>query len=168
MRVRGFIDRWIVLVAVLVLAIIAGGTYIALKYRPAPGIEISLEFPPALQGTVYVGGEVNNPGLYPLRDGDTVDDVIASAGGIREGTAAEYFELIVSGQDDATPQKININRAEAWLLEALPGIGPTRAADIVAYREAHGLFRDIYELLKVPGIGESTLADIEALITVGD
>jgi len=66
------------------------------------------------------------------------------------------------------PQKIDINRAEAWLLEALPGIGPSKAQAIIAYRQQNGGFSDISEILHVPGIGLSLYEDIKDLITVGD
>ena len=66
------------------------------------------------------------------------------------------------------PQKINVNRAEAWLLEALPGIGQGRAQAIVGYRNQHGPFRRTEDLLGVEGIGNSTLDKIRDLITVED
>ena len=66
------------------------------------------------------------------------------------------------------PQKIDINRAEAWLLEALPGIGPSKAQAIIAYREQNGDFSDIVEITEVSGIGMSIYEDIRELITVGD
>jgi competence ComEA-like helix-hairpin-helix protein len=65
-------------------------------------------------------------------------------------------------------QKININRAEAWLLEALPGIGPSKAQAIIDYRQQNGGFSDIVEITEVPGIGQSIYNDIKDFITVGD
>jgi comEA protein len=66
------------------------------------------------------------------------------------------------------PQKIDINRAEAWLLEALPGIGPVKAQAIIDYRQQNGYFSDISEVLNVPGIGKTIYEQIKDLITVGD
>jgi competence ComEA-like helix-hairpin-helix protein len=66
------------------------------------------------------------------------------------------------------PQKIDINRAEAWLLEALPGIGPTKAQAIIDYRQQNGYFSDISEILNVEGIGQDIYEQIKDLITVGD
>ena len=63
---------------------------------------------------------------------------------------------------------ININTADATLLDTLPGIGPTYAARIVDYRTAHGPFARIEDIQNVSGIGPSTYANIAALITVGD
>jgi len=64
--------------------------------------------------------------------------------------------------------KLNLNRATAKELEALPGIGPALAARIVAYREEHGPFAALDDLLRVPGIGPKTLDRLRDLVTVGD
>ena len=64
------------------------------------------------------------------------------------------------------PQLISINHADAWLLDALPGIGATSAQRIVDYHEANGPFVTVYELMLVPGIGESTFENIKDFITV--
>ena len=62
---------------------------------------------------------------------------------------------------------ININQATATELEMLPGIGPTMAANIVAYRGANGPFATIEAIMDVPGIGEGRFEEMKALITVG-
>jgi competence protein ComEA len=69
---------------------------------------------------------------------------------------------------EPSPQRIDINRAGVWLLEALPGIGETKAQAIVAYREQHGPFRSIEELAMVDGIGLATVDDIRDWIAVAD
>lgn len=153
----------------LAAVIIAGGVVIALKYPRSYPLEISLPSPPPWTGDIYIGGEVNSPGIYPVAAGDTLEDVIRAAGGLTADADTAYVELVVPGRgevDDA--QKININTAEPWLLAALPGIGDVRAAAIVAYREQNGLFRDINELLKVDGFGPATLDNIKDIITVAD
>ena len=61
---------------------------------------------------------------------------------------------------------LDLNAATAAELEELPGIGPELARRIVAYREAHGPFGSVEELLKVPGIGPATLERIRDLVTV--
>lgn len=66
------------------------------------------------------------------------------------------------------PQKIDINRAEAWLLEALPGIGPSKAQAIIAYRQQNGGFKHIIKITEVEGIGPAIYEDIKDLITVGN
>ena len=66
-----------------------------------------------------------------------------------------------------TPGVININTASQSQLETLPGIGPVKAAAIVAYRQEHGAFKSVEDLVKVSGIGKKTLETIQAHITVG-
>ena len=62
---------------------------------------------------------------------------------------------------------IDINRADAEQLTALPGIGEVLAGRIVAYREENGSFLSTQELQNVEGIGEKRLDAILDLITVG-
>jgi competence protein ComEA len=63
--------------------------------------------------------------------------------------------------------KININTASAEEMDAaLPGVGPAIADDIVEYRNKHGKFKTVEDLLNVPGIGESKFNRLKDLITV--
>jgi len=122
---------------------------------------------PAFTGNIYIGGAVNNPGLYPLKQDDSLDDLIQAAGGLKDGADLNQVSLTIPDvSSSALPQRIDINRAEAWLLTALPGIGDTHARDIMAYREQNGPFRTVSDLLKVKGIGQATLDKIKDLITV--
>ena len=63
---------------------------------------------------------------------------------------------------------VNINTADAETLQKLPGIGEKRAADIVADREANGLYRYPEDITRVSGIGEETLAGLIDQITTGE
>jgi competence protein ComEA len=64
------------------------------------------------------------------------------------------------------PAAVNVNTATAVELEALPGIGPSLAARIVAYRETQGPFGTAEQLLQVPGIGPRTLERFADLVRV--
>jgi len=139
------------------------------KHGRGKGVEISLESENLTIGQVYVGGEVNSPGIYPRRAGDTIEGVLKAAGGPTDNADAGRLELNIASMGEATaPQKVDINRADAWLLAALPGIGETRAQAVIAYRQKSGPFRDIYEIMKVPGIGDTTFAGIKDLITASE
>ncbi len=132
----------------------------------SPAVELTLTTrAPVYQGLIFIGGAVNNPGIYPYHNDDSLADLIQAAGGLKEGAAASEVELSFGAR--SAPQKIDLNRAGAWLLAALPGIGDVTARDIVSYRESHGPFRSPNDLLKVSGIGEATLEKIRDYVTTG-
>jgi len=63
---------------------------------------------------------------------------------------------------------VNINTAQEDQLTTLKGIGSSKAAAIIAYRNTHGLFYRPEDLTKVPGIGEKMLEGIKEHISVGE
>jgi len=63
--------------------------------------------------------------------------------------------------------RVNINTATEAELQTLTGIGPSRAQAIVRFRETHGNFSSVEELMRVPGIAEGILSSIRDLVTVG-
>ncbi|GAP18086.1 helix-hairpin-helix domain-containing protein [Levilinea saccharolytica] len=65
-----------------------------------------------------------------------------------------------------TSSLVDINTATAAQFQDLPGIGPTRAADIVNYREKIGAFATLEQLMDVPGIGPTTFEQIRPLLTL--
>jgi competence protein ComEA len=167
---RSHNDKTIIIFVLII--IIAGGVATLFQLHPwATGpIEIILpeENSPISDTTeIYVGGTVVRPGWYPIYEYSTINDVILSAGGLADGADTSEIKLYIPTQDEINQsQKVSINHAEAWLLDALPGIGPTSSEKIIYYREANGPFVTIYELLLVPGIGQSTFDKIKDLITV--
>ncbi len=138
---------------------------------------------------VYVSGAVNDPDVVTLPPGSLVRDAVAAAGGASEEADLDAINLAAPLSDNAhvivpprgaasAPEspgvppppagadKIDINTATAAQLERLPRIGPTKAQDIVAYREEHGPFQNIEEIQNVSGIGPGTFGSIESYITV--
>ncbi|MBU1146929.1 MAG: helix-hairpin-helix domain-containing protein [Candidatus Omnitrophica bacterium] len=63
---------------------------------------------------------------------------------------------------------ININRANEFELERLPGIGPVMAGDIVSHRETIGEFTEIAQLKDIKGIGNKKFENIKELVTIGE
>jgi competence protein ComEA len=160
---------WAVIIFILI-AIIIVSTIIGLsRYQPVHAIEISLPPEQEFKGNIEISGAIVNPGFYPFAENDSLDSVLQMAGGFTSNANTNTLELIVlDNTAQNQPQKININRAEAWLLEALPGIGATRAKAIIIYREQNGPFRYTSELMKVADIGQTIYDNIKDLITVTD
>jgi competence protein ComEA len=61
---------------------------------------------------------------------------------------------------------VNLNTATLEQLDSLPGIGPVLAQRILDWRAAHGQFTAVDELSEVSGIGEATLEELRAAVTV--
>ena len=100
----GRFDKYWTSVIIILLAVIAIGCIVI-----PPGQE--------LQGEIYIGGAVNNPGFYPLKTGDSIEDIIQAAGGITDSANPGVIELIIpENKEFSQSQKIDINRAEVWLL----------------------------------------------------
>lgn len=65
-------------------------------------------------------------------------------------------------------EPVDINTADAAQLQELVGVGPVLAQAIVDYREAHGPFESVDELLEVSGIGEAKLEGMRSGVTLGE
>lgn len=137
---------------------------------------------------VHICGAVVNPGVYELPAGSRIIDAVDMAGGLNENADGTYVNLaavIGDGEQifiptveealvmQQAPQqtgmssgKVNINTADKALLCSLPGIGDTRAAAILAYRQEHGSFSAIEDIMQVSGIKESSFQKIKELIVV--
>lgn len=71
-----------------------------------------------------------------------------------------------TGSGYGTGGKVNINTAGAELLMTLPGIGESRAKDIISYRNTNGSFERIEDIMKVSGIKNASYEKIKDLIKV--
>lgn len=176
---------------ILALLLVTGGVWRAVQVSaPVPELiqaghaeEQAPDNPEPELITVHLVGAVRSPGVYHLPAGARVYQLLELGGGFREEADREAINLArplydgeqiyVSsiGESPALPtggssMKININKASAAELTALPGIGEVRANQIVAHREKHGFFTDITEIMDVSGIGEATFNNIAELITV--
>ncbi len=167
--------------------------YQALDERSAPPIVIE-DAAATLPVVVEIRGEVESPGVYELSPGARLHDAIAAAGGLtgeadvatvnlarrlRDGELIVIPALPVPGSTPMLPStdtrdvaaadgslaKININTATTQELEALPGVGEVIAARIVTYREQHGPFRSVDDLIHVEGISDRAIDRIRELVT---
>ncbi len=159
---------WLIASFLLAVFIIITSFVIWLRYEPEHPLEISLPPAPNHTGTIYLSGAVVNPGLYPFTAADSIESLIQAAGGFAAGANLSNAKLSFVPEGNPGPQKIDINNAEPWLLEALPGIGPTLAKRIIDYRQQNGPFPSTSDIQKVNGMGITTYRQIEDMITVTD
>ena len=129
---------------------------------------------------VYVCGAVNSPGVVILPEDSRLNDAILAAGGFSEEAAHNSVNLAAKIKDEemiyvSTKQEaevsgknelININTADINTLCSLPGIGESKARDIILYREKNGAFQNKEEIMHVEGIKENLYNKIEAMISV--
>lgn len=141
---------------------------------------------------VDVKGAVAIPGVYEMNEGERIIDVIERAGGMIEGANANLInfaailsdEMVVyvpiTGEEAEVAEitshtlsmggssqgKVRINHATSTELEQLNGIGPSKAAAIISYREQNGPFKIEEDLLNVTGIGAKSFEKIKDDITV--
>lgn len=163
-------DRFWKIFTLLLITIVITASLIAwTKYSPEQPLEITIPTAPEFIGEISIDGAINNPGLYPLTGDDSLETIIRAAGGLADTANLSQVKLYIpGGGEPAGGQRIDINRADIWLLEALPGIGETLARRIVNYRQQNGPFRNSLELLKVEGIGSDTYEAIKDLVSVSD
>ncbi len=134
---------------------------------------------------VYVCGAVEAPGIVFLPEGSRAADALEAAGGFASHAAVDAVNLAAKISDgeklyfpdceeyraqaekqaSASAGLVNINTADAAQLCTLPGIGESRAADIIAYREAHGGFASCEDIMNVSGIKENVYNKISDKIT---
>ena len=74
--------------------------------------------------------------------------------------------LLVAKQPPRAP--ININTATVEQLQQLPGIGPTRAAQVIRLRQKNGPFRSVEELRALPRLSEKQFQELRKYATVKD
>jgi competence protein ComEA len=95
----------------------------------------------------------------------TIEPYVSFSGTPVPGPAGSSTVLLQGSTADCHPTRcsgplLDLNSASAEELERLPGIGPSLASRIVAYRGKHGRFASVEELIRVGGIGPATLARV--------
>ena len=133
--------------------------------REARGAFASLE---GLDRVTGVGpGLLRSLGPHLTFSGAAGSELAARVPGAAVGTAFAHSPVgdAISVRRGRQETVVNVNRATAVELEALPGIGPALARRIVADREAQGPFATVAALDRVSGIGPALLARLERLVT---
>ncbi len=140
-------------------------------------------------GKVYITGEVQNPGVYDIKEGDRIENVITYAGGTTANANLDVINLseivedeqhivipnanetsetinVGSSSSGTSSTKVNINTASLEELKSISGVGDTIATSIIQYREENGKFKDIEEIKNVAGVGEKSYEKMKDQITV--
>lgn len=142
---------------------------------------------------VYVCGAVKTPGVYELPANSRAEEAVDLAGGFSEEADPEWLNLArrlqdgeqikvctreetdrlkeqgaQTGEDTAGGKEVlvNLNTADRQELMTLAGIGEAKADAILAYRQEHGGFRAIEEIMEISGIKEAVFLQIKDRITV--
>jgi len=114
-----------------------------------------------LQGTVRVTTDGQSIEVVPLGPEDGgIRAAAATPAALRPGVAP-----LAPGAPPGT--RLDLNSATAEQLDALPGIGPSKATAIIRWRESHGPFTSIEQLDDVPGIGPATIAGVRERVALG-
>lgn len=160
-------EMWLAIVVSAL--IVAGGLgHLWLSYARLQGASVIVQAAEGLAGErlgqAASGGAPQPPAQAEARgeeagprEGEETSNEMASSSG-SEGAA--------NGKSEVVDTRININTATVAELQRLPGIGPTLAARIVAYRETWGPFAKIDDIMEVPGIGPRRFEEIQHLIKV--
>ncbi|WP_285765409.1 helix-hairpin-helix domain-containing protein [Peribacillus sp. SI8-4] len=141
---------------------------------------------------VDVKGAVEKSGIFTAQAGDRVIDMISKAGSFSDNADKDkvnFAQLVedqmviyvpeIGEEDKETIEQnhlapsgggaggqVNLNTATQQDLETLTGIGPSKAAAILEYRESIGKFKQIDELKNVTGIGDKTFEKLQDSISV--
>lgn len=133
---------------------------------------------------VYVCGAVNCPGVVELPEGSRAEAALKAAGGFREDAGTDYVNLAARvgdgeklyfptveektefSEESGENALININTADEETLCTLPGIGISKARDILRYREENGPFESCEDIMNVPGIKTNVYGKIKDGIRV--
>lgn len=132
---------------------------------------------------IDIKGAVKKEGVYEMPNGLRVKDALERAGGLlpdAETGSINLAQLVhdqmmvavprkgeqAASSSPAKEEKVAINIATKEELETVPGIGPKKAERILQYREQHGSFQKLEDLLEVEGIGEKSLEKLKEEIIV--
>ncbi len=129
---------------------------------------------------IEIEGAVIFPGTYRFYEQMRLEDIIKFAQGLKDDADMSKIDLsktyqkdsqiyIPSIKDEQTNVviKVNVNEANFQTLLTIPSMTEDRAASLLVYRQAHGLFYSIDELINVKNIGPATLEKIRPYITLG-
>ena len=123
--------------------------------------------------SVEIKGEIEKPGIYELKKGSNLKDLLDIAIILDSSDLSPYSlnTALYNNQIIVIPKiseevLISINSADLNQLSSLPGIGIKTAEKIIEYRTNNGSFNNLEELMNVKGIGKSKFNKIKEYITL--
>ena len=122
-------------------------------FRPVADLEWLIQ-----AGTVQVGEKLR---IYTLVETSQMRANGQTEQGISIDAQGEHAE-----SSSAVDGKINLNTADREQLMTLPGIGESKAEAVISYREEHGMFQKIEEIMNISGIKEAVFLKIKDKIVV--
>jgi competence protein ComEA len=176
--------KWIVAASVAITAVLALFLLAIRSASAPPAIEVKVADAPVADGVVkvYITGAVVSPGIYQVQPSDRYADAIALAGGPTEDAEPLAVNLARRVKDEdhihvprqgealtvsaAGEPILDLNTATASQLEALPGVGPVRAQQIVESRTKDGAFKGPDDLVQRKLIPQSMLEAIRGRVLV--
>ncbi|MEM9778138.1 MAG: helix-hairpin-helix domain-containing protein, partial [Chloroflexota bacterium] len=164
-------------------------------FQPAPPTATPMPTSTPEPVTIFINGQVAQPGIYTLPYDSMVQDALNAAGGFtaeafedvvnlaqpltdgmqvyvpaKDDSAAVAIPLIstppIISKDGVSSGLINLNSATKAELETLPGVGPSTAQKILDFREDNGSFSTIEGVMDVAGIGPAKFEQMAEFITV--
>jgi competence protein ComEA len=135
---------------------------------------------------IDISGAVKAPGVYRMRPGSRMTDLVNACGGFEKGAQAAGLNLaqvLKDGDKIVVPSfrqhgggagpasasgsvKVNINVSDQKTLETIPGIGPSTAKKILEYRALNGPFAVPEDIKKIKGISASKFEKLKQYIDV--
>ncbi len=169
-----------------------------IHFVPAEPTPTPLPTPTPEPISIFINGEVAEPGIYQLPYDSRVQELIQLAGGFTAEAFVDVVNLaqpltdgmhvhvpaegneqvaipLVSTPPSTTKSDgqmadglINLNTATQSQLETLPGVGPSTAEKILVYREDNGPFQSIEAVMDVSGIGPAKFEKMAEFITINE
>ena len=160
--------------ALAVVALLVGWVATRPAAAPAPApVGQALDAPAPQNVLVFVSGAVAHPGMYQLSPDARVADAIAAAGGVTSlanpGKLPDLAARVHDGRQVNVPfastsssstAKLDLNPAAEDELDAIPGMPPGLAAEIVQYRDEWGPFTAMSQLHSVLGVDSATVSGL--------
>ncbi len=149
--------RWLVLLLAAIVCAGAGtaGHFLAHRAEPA-GCDLSSAAPRGAGELCWRDRGPAGPGIYLAVSAN--NDASSAAGRVSDDPRLAVF----------TFRSIDLNRADAGVLQSLKGIGPKLAAAIVRDRESHGPYHRLEDLTRISGVGPATIARLRGQAIAGN